>query len=92
MSHRAELLFLPCWILPFPWYFPRSSRGSCRDANTGQGSDDTQGMGTTPARGSVSSKSNSQSSRFSSPLLPRCAWLQKYNEEKMEALFVFPQA
>lgn len=24
MSHEAELLFLPCWILPFPWYFPSS--------------------------------------------------------------------
>lgn len=42
MSHGAELLFLPCWILPFPWYFPSSGRGSRGDANTGQGSTGTR--------------------------------------------------
>lgn len=46
MSHGAELLFLPCWILPFPWYFPSSGRGSHTDADTGQGSASTQGMDT----------------------------------------------
>lgn len=42
MSHEAELLFLPCWILPFPWYFP-SPAGSRGDARTGQGSAGSRG-------------------------------------------------
>lgn len=53
MSHGAELLFLPCWILPFPWYFPSSGRRSRGDADTGQGSAGTRGTGATPARGTT---------------------------------------
>lgn len=53
MSHGAELLFASCWILPFPWYFPSSSRRSRRDTDTGQGSAGTQGTGTALGRGTT---------------------------------------
>lgn len=53
MSHEAELLFLPCWILPFPWYFPSSGwepRGR-RDWPSSAGSQGTARL--SPAQGTT---------------------------------------
>lgn len=67
MSHRAELLFLPCWILFFPCYFPSSDWSSGGDVDTGQGSAGTGGTNTSCKHGNhLGSKHNSQSSRFAS--------------------------
>lgn len=72
MSHEAELLFLPCWILPFPCYFPSSGwepRGRQDWPRLCQLPGDRQAQ---PRPGShLGLQYNSPNSRFSSALLHR---------------------
>lgn len=51
VSHGAELLFLPCWILPFPWYFPSSRWQESQGHRLRPRLCQHLGTGTTPALG-----------------------------------------
>lgn len=88
MSHEAALLFLPCWILPFPWYFPSSGQGSRGDTDSGQGFAGTRGRAQ-PWPGEPPTPKAAGFPHLCSPDTHGCR--NKSNEQKMEPFFMHLQ-
>ena len=87
LSHGAELLFLPRWTLPFPWYFPRSGRESPGMPTPAKAlPEDRHNRGQGNPLGSKHNPPTAGFLHLCSPCGHGCR--NTPNEEKMEPLFV----